>query len=278
LRSIYLIFLPIFLLLFSTLAQAQNFAGHKTTSPAKVSPASSSNNVDVPTDASNATATVAPTPHRDFDSSSSMQEMRGRRYAGGLAGKYTLGPSDIIDVLVARHPEVGGRYTLNTEGKIQLEFVGDVSLSGLTKEGAADLLTKHLAKYIIKPEVIVKIFEYNSKVVYIVGEVGTPGKVFMRGDTITVREALLNAGLPQLTAATEAAILFTPSEDGKVVSKKVNVFELLYKGDLRQNYVMRPGDSLYLPPTLWAKVARFLNPVTQPIGQAAGSAAAIGAL
>jgi len=188
---------------------------------------------------------------------------------------YTLGTNDVLTITVQRHPELSGKYTINTEGKIQFEFVGDILLSGMTKEQAGMVIIKRLGKYIIRPDVTVVISEYNSKLVYVVGEVGIPGKIYMRGDTITVRDALLAANLPQLTAATEKATLFTPSDSGKVILRKVNVYDLLYKGDLRQNYVMSPGDTLYLPATLWAKIARFINPVTQPISQAAGTGAAI---
>ncbi len=188
--------------------------------------------------------------------------------------RYTLGTDDVLTITVQRHPEISGKYSINKEGKIQFEFVGDILLSGMTKDQAKVVIAKRLEKYIINPDVTVVIAEYNSKLVYVVGEVGAPGKIFMRGDTITVRDALLAANLPQLTASTDSATLFTPSDNGKVVIKKVNVYALLYKGDLRQNYVMKPGDTLYLPATLWAKVARFLNPVTQPISQAAAAGAA----
>ncbi len=195
-----------------------------------------------------------------------------KAYAGQPENsKYTLGPNDVIEIIVARHPEVSGKYAINNEGKIQYEFVGDVVLMGMAKEDANKVIAQKLATYIVNPEVTLKIIEYNSKVVYVVGEVGLPGKIYMRGDIITVRDALLAAGLPQLTASTEQATLFTPAEDGKVVEKKVNVYALLYKGDLRENYTMRPGDTLYLPATLWAKVARFINPVAQPVGAAAGA-------
>lgn len=195
-----------------------------------------------------------------------------KAYAGQPENsKYTLGPNDVIEIIVARHPEVSGKYAINNEGKIQYEFVGDIVLMGMAKEEASKVVAKQLTTYIVNPEVTLKIVEYNSKVVYVVGEVGLPGKIYMRGDIITVRDALLAAGLPQLTASTEQATLFTPAEDGKVVEKKVNVYALLYKGDLRENYTMRPGDTLYLPATLWAKVARFINPVAQPVGAAAGA-------
>lgn len=184
---------------------------------------------------------------------------------------YTLGVNDIIEVVVMRHGEVSGQYIINAEGKIQYEFVGDVPIEGLTKQEVTDLLTEKLSKYIISPEVNVKIAGYNSKVVYVVGEVGRPGKIFMRGDTITVREALVQAGLPLLSAKTGDGRLITPTSDGHPKHQKVNVQKLIYEGDLRENFVMKPGDTLYVPPTFFAKALRAIQPVAAPIGSAAGA-------
>jgi polysaccharide export outer membrane protein len=258
-------------------AQAQDFSGLQANG------GQSNNN-------SNTTATSATTAANDTNTPSQEAKARAvipssmeprpafKLLAGELNSRYTLGPADVIMITVMRHPEVSGLYPINTEGKIQYEFVGDIVLAGMTKDEAAQLLVKKLQTYIINPEVTIKITEYNSKVVYVIGEVGAPGKIYMRGDTITVRDALLAANLPQLTAATDACTLFTPSAVSKVVPKKVNVYALLYEGDLKQNYTMKPGDTIYMPPTLWAKIARFLNPITQPLGSATGSAAAVAAL
>ena len=192
--------------------------------------------------------------------------------------KYTLGPEDVIDIVVMRHQEVSGQYTINKEGKIQYEFAGDVVLAGLTKEQAVDILAKKLSAYIIKPEISIKIIGYNSKIVYVIGEVARPGRIPMHGDTITVRDALLEAGLPIIgTSATDSASIFTPAASGKVIRKKVNVEALLYKGDLRENYVLHPGDCLYVPATFLAKAMRYINPVTQPISAVAGTGASVAA-
>lgn len=183
---------------------------------------------------------------------------------------YTLGANDVIEINVLRHPEVSGQYIINQEGKIQYEFVGDVHIAGQTKDEVAGSLQEVLTEFIISPEVTVKIVGYNSKVVYVIGEVGAPGKIFMRGDTITVREALLQAGLPLLTAKVEKSRLFTPSAGGVPEQKKVNVKSLLYKGDLRENLVMKPGDTLFIPPTAMTKVMRTIQPVAAPITTGAG--------
>lgn len=208
--------------------------------------------------------------------------MKPKEYQQFIAAKtyseknstYTLGPNDVIDITVLRHPEVSGKYIINSEGKIQYEFIGDVLLSGYTKDEAAQVLGKILGTYIVNPQVTIKISEYNSKIVFVVGEVGKPGKIIMRGDTITVREALLEAGLPLLTAKTTHASMFTPTV-GDVKRRIVNVDALLYKGDLRENFIMKPGDTLYIPATFWAKAMRVINPIAQPIGQAAGTTATV---
>lgn len=184
---------------------------------------------------------------------------------------YTLGASDVIEISVMRHPEVSGQFVINSEGNIQYDFVGDVPVAGLTKKQVENTLNQKLSQYIISPEVNIKIVGYNSKVVYVIGEVGRPGKIYMQGDTITVREALVQAGLPLLSAKTGRSKLITPAANARPVTKNINIQKLLYEGDLRENLVMKPGDTLYIPPTILAKALRVIQPVAQPIGEAAGT-------
>ena len=184
---------------------------------------------------------------------------------------YTLGANDVIEIAVMRHPEVSGQFVINNEGNIQYDFVGDLTVVGKNKKEVAKLITEKLSQYIISPEVTVKIAGYNSKVVYVIGEVGRPGKIYMQGDTITVREALVQAGLPLLSAKAGRSKLITPDASSKPLTKNVNVQKLIYEGDLRENLVMKPGDTLYVPATLMAKALRVIQPVAQPIGEAAGT-------
>ena len=197
------------------------------------------------------------------------------------AVKYTLGPDDVIAIDVRRHPEFSGQYTINSEGKIQYKYIGDIIISGLTKNQVKDRITQILSDYILTPEVDVEIVQYLSKVFYVVGEVGRPGKFYMRGDTISVREALVQASLPTYSAAASGSRLITPSAKGENNYIKVDVDKLLYKGDLTQNFIMNPGDVLYVPATGLAKLLRVIQPVTstvQSTAGAAGTAAALGGL
>ena len=190
----------------------------------------------------------------------------------GDLSTYTLGVEDVIEITVLRHPELSGQFVVNSEGKIQYEFIGDVAIAGKTKDEIKNLLTDLVSTYVLTPDITLKIIGYNSKVVYVIGEVGSPGKIFMRGDTITIHEALVQAGLPLLSAATRKCRLITPAGDGNAATKYVDIFKLLYEGDLRENLVMEPGDTLYIPATVLAKAMRVISPVTTPVRDAGGTA------
>ncbi len=200
-------------------------------------------------------------------------ETPGSAIGVGDPVKYTLGPNDIISVEARRHPEFSGKYTINSEGKIEYKFVGDIPVTGLTKLQLKEKLTKILSEFLIEPEVDVTIVAYLSKVIYVVGEVSRPGKFYMKGNTITVREALIQSGLPTYSAAMRKCRLITPNNTGKDNYVEVNVYKLIYEGDLAHNLEMKPGDVLYVPATAIAKIIRVISPVTNVTGQAAGAAA-----
>ena len=194
------------------------------------------------------------------------------------ASKYTLGPDDVIEIDVRRHPEFSGKYIVTAEGKIEYKFVGDVFVEGLTKVQLQERLASVLSEYIIEPEVNVQILQYLSKVYYVIGEVRRPGKYYMKGNAISVLEAIVEAGLPNQSSSTRKCRLITPNAKGKNNMVYVNIYELLYGGNLKCNVDMKPGDVLYVPTTLIAKVIQIVRPVTDTVSSAAGSAAAGAAL
>jgi len=182
--------------------------------------------------------------------------------------RYTLGPDDAIEILVRRHPEFSDKFTINAEGKIQYKFVGDIEIQGMTKTEVKDLITKILAKYIITPEVDVSIMEYRSKVIYVIGEVGRPGKYYMKADVISMREAVIQAGLPTLSAAMRRTTLIRPDKSGKPEQNMVDLYALLYEGKLDLDREMLPGDVVVVPATLFAKIFRVISPIQSTVSSA----------
>jgi polysaccharide export outer membrane protein len=185
------------------------------------------------------------------------------------AMRYTLGPDDVVAVQIQRHPEFSGTFPVNLEGKIQMQFVGDVDVTGLTKKELAEKIAKLVSSYVINPEVDVTILEYRSKYYLVIGEVNRPGRFFMRSETTTVKDAIIEAGLPMFSAAMRKCVVITPDKNGRIKKRAVDVYAILYGGNLRKNLELHPGDTLYVPSTVMAKAFRVIAPITEPVTTAA---------
>lgn len=189
---------------------------------------------------------------------------------------YTLGPEDEVEITVMRHPEFSGKYPISLEGKLQYKFVGDIYVEGMTKKQLEDKLKEVLSVYVIAPEVDVTVTVYKSKLFYVLGEVAAPGKYYMRSENISVRDAVFQAGLPTHSAAMRKAQLITPDASGNAKIKNVDIYSVLYGGNLKKNVFMKPGDVLYVPSTVMAKVIRIINPVASTVGIASSGPDSVG--
>jgi polysaccharide export outer membrane protein len=187
-------------------------------------------------------------------------------------GPYTLGRDDVISVSVRNQPEFSGTFAIGFDGSIQYNYVGDIPIAGLTKYEVQQALERLLEKYIRVPSVNVMIVAYNSKVVYVIGEVGRPGKFIMRGDAIKLREAILAAGLPTGNAALGRVHVIKPDLTNPRV-RVVNMKRILYKGKLKDDVDLAPGEIVVVPSTVLSSVNRFLSSLLSPITRAASFAA-----
>jgi len=194
----------------------------------------------------------------------------GQTALGGPAmtmGPYTLGQDDVVHIAVSGQPDFTGIFVVGPDGNIQYGAVGDVMTDGLTKDELQTLLTQTLTKYVRTPSVQVTILGFNSKAVYILGEVASPGKYAMRGDSIKIRDALIAAGLMTSNAALEQVhvIKSDPSDPTFTV---LNLKKVLFKGIMKDNIDLVHGDIVVVPATLWGRISGFIASLTNPASKA----------
>lgn len=185
----------------------------------------------------------------------------------GLTGPYALGRNDVVQIDVQGQPDFSGTYVINYDGTIQYGFVGDVKADGLTKEELAAKLTEELQKYVRVPTVNVQIVGFNSKAIYILGEVSRPGKYAMRGDSIRIRDALIAAGLFTNTAAL-ARVHIIKSDINDPTVRVLNLNTVLFKGKMKNDIDLVNGDIVVVPSTVWSRVTGFLGSLFSPASKA----------
>ena len=110
------------------------------------------------------------------------------------AGDYEVGPGDVLDIAVFGNDDLSRVPTVQTNGSITFPLLGEVQVAGLTVAEVQRKITNLLAKdYLVNPQVEVKVKEYQSQFVSVVGEVNSPGRKPIRGRMRLV-DALLEAG------------------------------------------------------------------------------------
>ncbi|WP_257454708.1 polysaccharide biosynthesis/export family protein [Archangium lipolyticum] len=155
----------------------------------------------------------------------------------------TLGAGDLVDVRVYQEPEHSGVWAVSPEGTIDYPLCGKIHLAGLTSGTAADALRQCLARYLRHPDVSVAIREYNSKKVFVFGEVQKPG-TFTYVEGMTIIEAITMAGGLTKLASPNGTHVARQAE-GQQQKIRVPVKDI--RDGLEKNFSLRPGDIVFVP-------------------------------
>lgn len=155
---------------------------------------------------------------------------------------YTIGSSDVLQVIVWKEPDLTREVTVRIDGMITVPLLGDLQAAGRTTGQLAATLTQGLKQYIETPRVTVGVGQTNSARFYVVGQVGKSGEFFMSGRT-TVLQALALAGGFRDFAKTDSIVIVR--RDQTVVP--VNYKRITDGRDLSQNVVLLPEDTIVVP-------------------------------
>lgn len=161
---------------------------------------------------------------------------------------YRLGPGDIISIVVFDHPELttpAGTFrsaesagtVVAEDGTIFYPYAGVIKVEGKTTRDVRDILAQKLAKYIEKVQIDVRMAQFRSKRVYVVGEVSKPGTQDITDIPMNIVEAVNRAG--GFTAEADySRVLLTR----RGVTYRVDIQAMYEEGATEQNAMLEPGD------------------------------------
>ena len=164
--------------------------------------------------------------------------------AGPAADSYVIGASDVLSVTVWKQKELSGTLLVRPDGMVSMPLLGDVQAAGLTPLQLGDRIQAKLKKFIQDPEVSVVLTQINSKVIYLLGEVGKKGPVQMTPG-MTLLEAIASAG--GLTDFANSKKMYILRDEGEKHQKIPVHYKKALKGDPAFNLVLHPGDTIVVP-------------------------------
>ena len=169
---------------------------------------------------------------------------------------YTIGPSDVISIVVYDHPELlpnagavisqqadptgisaAPGFIVGADGQVSFPFIGRVRVQGLTEIEASELIRDRIARFIKDPQVSVRINSFRSRRAYVDGEVRTPGTQIFTDVPMTLPEAINRAG--GITAVGDrSSVLLTRANQTTVV----NLMQLQELGINPSQILLESGD------------------------------------
>ncbi len=158
---------------------------------------------------------------------------------------YKIGAGDVLAIQVWREPSLSGQFTVRPDGKITFPLLNDIKTEGLTPLELKAALEKRLSKFISSPVVTVGVQEVNSKNIYVLGKVNTPGKYPLTTET-TVLQAIAEAGgLAEWAEGDDIVIL--RKENGSQKKIEFDYDDVSQGKHLEQNITLKPGDTIVVP-------------------------------
>ena len=183
-------------------------------------------------------------------------------YPAARVETYRLQAPDEIEVSVIPQEELTRLVVIRPDGKISLPLIGDVMAQGLTPMQLSEKLTDEYSKYVKNPSVTVIVTGFNSKKIYVIGEVFRQGAFPYTGE-MTVFQAVQEAGSFTRRASLGRVILVRGQlENPQVID--VNLKDVVKRGLKQKDLYLQPYDIVYVPPNGFAKTGYAIEQVLFP--------------
>jgi polysaccharide export outer membrane protein len=173
---------------------------------------------------------------------------------------YVIGETDVLNVRVAGEADLTGNYTVRLDGKIVFPYVGEVQAGGVPLAAFNRVLRDGLAAYYKDPQVTVEVGEYNSCVVYVLGEVAKPGVYKFQGRT-TLLETVAEAGGYERSAARASTMVVRSFYDEPRVMR-IDMEQVIDEGAITLNVPLAKGDVVVVPKTFITNLNDFLSDIS----------------
>jgi polysaccharide export outer membrane protein len=187
----------------------------------------------------------------------------------GVADHYLAGCPDVLDIRVAAHPEISGKFIIGPDGRIELGQYGNPRVEGRAPEDIERLLAEELQ--VPAHSVTVRVAEFNSQSILIFGEVvGLQRAVPYRGQETVLDLLQRVGGITAGAAPDDVYVVRTHVPDGRSPEVfHIKLASIVVDKDPKTNIRLMPFDQVYVGETRQSRIERcipgWLRPVYQRI-------------
>lgn len=174
------------------------------------------------------------------------------------AGTHRIQAGDKLEITFPFNPDFNATHTVAPDGTVTLKLVGEISAAGLTATQLDSVITREYSRYIIEPQITVRVTDYTNQKIYVGGEVAQPGLVELEGE-LTLLQALIRAGGLKDSAKKDEIYIYRNGGASGQQALRVDLRSLLDQGPTRHDPVLRPYDVVFVPESGISKAGKFMD-------------------
>ncbi len=171
--------------------------------------------------------------------------------AGSAKKDFLLGPEDVLDIVVWKNDDLSQKaVVVRPDGMISMPLIGEMMAGGLTANQLASQIALRLKEFKERPAVTVSVKEVNSYYVYVLGEVGKPGKYQLKSHATVLQAVAVANGFTAYAAKNKMKVLrHVQGEDGKIREIRIPArYDDLISGSGEiGDFVLKTGDVIVVP-------------------------------
>ncbi len=157
--------------------------------------------------------------------------------------EYTIGPGDTVKVQLLGNVKAKYSLVVGRDGEINFPELGPVTVAGMPFDELRKLIEDTVAQQMIGTRAVVGLGALRSLSVLVTGEAEYPG-TYTIGGLSTMTNALLASGGPKEIGSLRNVQL---KRGGRTVAT-LDLYDLLLRGDSRNDARILSGDVLFIPP------------------------------
>jgi polysaccharide biosynthesis/export protein len=158
--------------------------------------------------------------------------------------EYALGSADTISINLTDTDELDGSYIIGPNGNIDLPFVGQINIDNLTLIETKKKLISVLKKYYKNYDLQIKIEEFNSSKVYILGAVKNQLTINLNQKPIKLIDAAIQANYNPNSADKNYGNKGLLRRDNQVY--KIDINKIFQSTDTKENFYLKKNDVVFV--------------------------------
>ncbi|MEZ4296577.1 MAG: polysaccharide biosynthesis/export family protein [Polyangiaceae bacterium] len=161
-----------------------------------------------------------------------------------------LGVGDVFELRIVGEEKVPVQFKIASDGTVMIPLVKRVKVAGLEPQQVEDTVVQKLKDdgLLTDPVVTVKVLEYNSKRIEIIGEVQKSGSFPLEPKMSLMRLIALAGGFNSM-ARKDKVTIRRQLKDGSVTAAEVNVEDIM--ANAIPDVPLQAGDSVSVPQRIY---------------------------